>query len=267
MSTTITRYKYLPFDEGSLKTLSESTIKYTNPTSFNDPFDCLPFYDTSNLKNLHKLRPDLYRAVVKELGLSPAQAIQQRGKLIAHVKRAMESGEYAKSMITDIGVVSLSRTGVSIPMWSHYAGFHSGFVLEFQIPVVGPLHKVKKSNELLVPLEVHYQHDRPVVHFEGQTNHELLQKIALTKSNDWKYEEEERVIDQTRGPGIHKYSRNEVLKSVFFGLKMDPDHKRRIQDEIDAIQHQCKHHINTYNVSAYDDKYKLYVPGHSTYGG
>lgn len=35
----IYRYKYLPFNENSLKILTEGTIKFTDPETFNDPFD------------------------------------------------------------------------------------------------------------------------------------------------------------------------------------------------------------------------------------
>lgn len=36
------RYKYLPFNEGSLKVITEGTVKFTCPLDFNDPFDCQP---------------------------------------------------------------------------------------------------------------------------------------------------------------------------------------------------------------------------------
>ena len=35
-------YKYLPFNEGSLKVITEGTVKFTCPLEFNDPFDCQP---------------------------------------------------------------------------------------------------------------------------------------------------------------------------------------------------------------------------------
>lgn len=42
-------YKYLPFDEGSLRIITEGTIKFTLPSEVNDPFDCAPDYETSNI--------------------------------------------------------------------------------------------------------------------------------------------------------------------------------------------------------------------------
>jgi len=42
---TIKRYKYLPFDIGSLKIITQGTIKFTKPSEFNDPFDCDPGHD------------------------------------------------------------------------------------------------------------------------------------------------------------------------------------------------------------------------------
>ncbi|SIS82470.1 hypothetical protein SAMN05421760_105270 [Neptunomonas antarctica] len=50
MENYIYRYKYLPFDpDGALKIITESTIKFSNPLEFNDPFDCITFIDTQQL--------------------------------------------------------------------------------------------------------------------------------------------------------------------------------------------------------------------------
>ena len=52
----IYRYKYLPFSEGSLKALTEGTMKFTCPLDFNDPFDCLSHTVEDDRENYGELR-------------------------------------------------------------------------------------------------------------------------------------------------------------------------------------------------------------------
>ena len=133
----IYRYKYLPFTEGALKTISEGTIKFTCPLEFNDPFDCLPYYDTTTIGRLPKIRPELFKAAGERRGLSPAQRLQKKGEFVARLRNRINDGTFAKVNLSRVGVVSLSKTALSVLMWSHYAEFHQGFVLEFRIPIKG----------------------------------------------------------------------------------------------------------------------------------
>jgi hypothetical protein len=52
-------YKYLPFSDGSLKILSEGTIKFSKPSEFNDPFDCAPDHKSDNIEEFLESRSDL----------------------------------------------------------------------------------------------------------------------------------------------------------------------------------------------------------------
>ena len=255
----IYRYKYLPFNEGSLKTLTDGTIKFTCPLDLNDPFDCLPYYDTSNINQLAKLRPDLYKAAGDRKGLSPAKRIQGKSQWIAGIKQGMDSGEFAKNLIRHVGIVSLTRNPFSVPMWSHYADFHRGFVLEFRVPI-----RSKESINavaFLVPLEVKYQANRPTVHV-GTTPDDLVKKTVLTKSLDWEYECEERVIDQFRGSGIYQYSRNEILTSVIAGLRMSPDNFQMLQHIVNELAHSNIPNLKLYKVEEKHNEYKLIVNEH-----
>jgi hypothetical protein len=66
----IRRYKYLPFDEGSLRIIKDGTIKFTQPSKLNDPFDCSPDVDTGSIADYMKTRPDLIKRVGEVLNLS-----------------------------------------------------------------------------------------------------------------------------------------------------------------------------------------------------
>jgi hypothetical protein len=257
----IYRYKYLPFSEGSLKTLTDSTIKFTCPLEFNDPFDCLPHYDTTSIEQLPHMRPDLFKAAGDRRGLSPAKRIQEKGKFVARLRNRIDDGSFARDLLGGVGVVSLSKNALSIPMWSHYADFHRGLVLEFRIPRIRAREDVPLAIDRLVPFPVRYETDRP--HLKAGIEHprDLVDKVILTKSLDWEYEQEERVIDQVRGPGIYKYRRDEILCSVIAGLKMSEDDYLRLQSIVRG-QYSSIPNLMLYRARAKIGEYKLEISDH-----
>ncbi|MEJ1463351.1 MAG: DUF2971 domain-containing protein [Candidatus Sedimenticola sp. (ex Thyasira tokunagai)] len=256
------RYKYLPYSEGSLKALTESTIKFTCPLEFNDPFDCKPYYNTDKIHNVPSQRPDLFRAAGNRRGLSPAKRIQEKGKFTARLKKRITDGSFAASTISNIGVVSLSKNALNIPMWSHYADFHRGIVLEFRIPIKGNGSDLSRSLERLLPFPVIYHQQRPHIEIGTDKHDDLLNKIALTKSTDWLYEEEERVIDHERGPGIYHYSRDEILSSVVAGMNMKENNYANLQTIIEKISTGNELKPKLYKAQEKNDEYKLTVHGH-----
>lgn len=258
----IYRYKYLPFNEGSLKTLSERTIKFASPLEFNDPFDCLPHYDDSELDDLPRNRKDLYRRAGDDRGLSPAGRIQSKGKLIATLRRRIRDGSFARDLLRDVSVVSLSKNALNIPMWSHYADFHQGFVLEFRIPTMGTRADLAVAADLLVPFPVHYSESRPVINVARSPTDELVKEVLLTKSSDWRYEEEERVVEIRRKPGIYPYARDLILESVIAGMKMTAENRQRLEQEVATVATHRARTLTLYHAKEVGARYALTVPGH-----
>jgi len=258
----IYRYKYLPYTEGSLKTITDSTIKFTCPLDFNDPFDCRPYYDTTNIEHLPRMRPDLFKAAGDRRGLTPAKRIQEKGKFLARLKKRIDTGDFAKNSISRVGVVCLSRNALSIPMWSHYADFHRGFVLEFRIPVKGIEKDIALINERLLPFPIQYRKERPRICIEGVIPDELVDKLVLTKSTDWEYEDEERVIDHHRGPGIHHYRRDEILCSVIAGMNIENNKYVELQSILKKLENNNHINIPIFRIHEKINEYKLIVNDH-----
>ena len=243
-------YKYLPFDSGSLKVISEGTLKYTCPLDFNDPFDCLPSYDEWEVKNIEKVRPDLIRRAADARGFSPAQRIQNKRKFAKNFERAMNSDAMVKGLARSLGVLSLSRNPYNILMWSHYADHHRGFLVEFGIYPDAPESELK----MLVPQKVVYSEDRPVVSFRDGFN---LEKYFLTKSLDWSYEEEERVLLTDEGPGIHYYSRQLFLSRVVAGSRIKPHDFALLEKTVSKAEEEIGREIPLYLASLERTAYKV----------
>ena len=254
----IYRYKYLPFTEGALKTISEGTIKFTCPGEFNDPFDCSPFYDTANLNRI----PNLFRDDAKQRGLTPAQRIQKKPEYVTRLRKRIENGSWAEDQTKRVGVVSLSRNALSILMWSHYAQNHQGFVLEFRIPVKGTVADISYATDRLLPFPVIYQPHRPVVILSQHNKEKLLHKILLTKSDLWRYEEEERVISEDRVAGIYPYRRDEILCSVIAGMRMAKENKDVLVAECAKLQSSNIPSLRLYQAEPSKRQFALLVPDH-----
>ena len=171
-------YKYLHPDR--VDVLESGFIMLTKPRSFNDPFELNPHFDT-----------------VQEFTLPiPAGATRAQLQWIAEKQKwlndALMPQEAREQVIENkaptIVVLSLSEKRDSLLMWAHYAASHSGFLIGFDseaniLAIESPHRHMARVN---------YTTQRPTTAtWEEITNEELL----LTKSKEWEYEGEWRIID------------------------------------------------------------------------
>lgn len=249
------RYKYLPFSEGSIKMISEGTLRFTCPLEFNDPFDCMPSYDPASIENITKTRPDLIKQAGNQLGLSPAKRLQRKGVFIQNIRGGVESGEFTRGLIEGLGVHSLSRVATNILMWSHYADHHKGFVVELEIRMDAP----KELLYGIIPIPVEYKKERPVISWGAEFD---IEKYFLTKSKDWEYEQEERIMTTNEGPGIHPYSREHFLYSVIAGCRMTESNFAELEKAVDRARRETGKPIGLFKAQSAKHQYKVFVPGH-----
>jgi len=85
----------------------------------------------------------------------------------------------------------MSKANSSIPMWSHYARKHTGFVLGINVDDPAMRHFVQRRL-------VRYRKNRvatdPYLKPPSNSWIDQITKTIFTKSNEWKYEQEFRVI-------------------------------------------------------------------------
>lgn len=263
MKTHIYRYKYLPFTDGALETIKSGTIKYSDPLEFNDPFDCRPHYQTEAIiLDAIKNKRHILRRAGNDMGLSPAKRIQYKNQFIANLRKSIKSGAFQSRMNARFGIVCLSRRPLNILMWSHYANEHKGFLIELKIPVFGPIWEHSMPNEWLIPHKIIYSKKRPMIGPVGHDPQAEFEQHSLTKSLDWRYEQEERVFDHIRGPGIHSYRRNEILCSVIAGMRMEPPEYKKLGAIINATNQTNDTNISLYKVKEVEGTFTLTVPKH-----
>ena len=113
------------------------------------------------------------------------------------------------STINNIGISCFSENDKNILMWSHYANNHEGLVLEFD---------VAETIETFLPaFKVNYSSKYSTLSYLNKNKKEHLE-LLTTKSVDWEYEEEWRII---RVNGALKFLafKPKALVSITFGCR------------------------------------------------
>lgn len=251
-------YKYVEFDQEKLvlDIITKNKIKFSDPSRFNDPFDCSPHYRNSSEPN--KVRPDLF-ARLDRGGLSPAEKIIFTQRAINMANCAFKDGNFNKEAMRAIGVLSLSRTPWNVLMWSHYARHHTGFVVEFQEQTVFPIGQDGTDPRWLVTFEVNYSDERPVIERWDRPVEKEIDKIFMCKSKVWEYEQEERVINYQSGPGVIEYE-SSLLKSVIAGCRISDDNFELLKASVKQANKSRADKVVLYRAELDDRRYRLNIP-------
>jgi Protein of unknown function (DUF2971) len=185
--------------------------------------------------------------------------VPHRKKLELKMETYFSNGEFQNN----IGVCCLSKNPLNLLMWAHYASCHTGFVVEFSIPIKERSSDINAtiSEDLncLVPFPVVYKKDKPII---GKIS---TKDFLLTKSTDWEYEQEERVldfdrkIDPEKGYTIHPYDRKQILKSVIVGMRMSEFDFFVLKNTVDALNAGLGTNVAVHRVKPLQGKFALFV--------
>lgn len=155
-----------------------------------------------------------------------------------------------------IGILSLTTKFDNLLMWAHYSNEHKGFVVEFDSE--NDFFKMKDDNYIYKGIQkVNYSKIRP---------HKFLienewEEIFLTKSEEWSYENEYRIIqrlqdaDEVKGNiSLFKFPK-EMIQAIYCGCNMNTLKKERI---IEIIKNDNElNHIKVFEMKLSDKYYEL----------
>ena len=173
-------YKYV--DLKGLSRILDGSIRFTQPSAFNDPFELLPEV-VSPLSQANQLLRIAFDITAKRRQHSlPASADEQDGL----VSTDALSRDVVHQLNALIGIFCLSKRADSLLMWAHYADSYAGAVIEFD-----GSHEVFSN-----PIEVDYHRIRPKISVDFYRNPREPIPVAelCVKSDQWAYEQEVRVI-------------------------------------------------------------------------
>lgn len=215
-----TLYKYVR--RSGLRLLEEKRLKVPSPIGFNDPFEILPGFEA--LMPADRLA-SLLSETLKGEGVDEvyAEAARERGVSSTELRRALPPDEFRhrfesqgiagivsdlapglyrvvqKAISENLGIVCFTDRPDSLLMWGHYAEGHRGFAYGFD-----PRHPFFRSGDGLegdrLFRKVVYSRRRPRVVLADARNPEelfserLAHEFFFTKSEDWAYESEWRLV-------------------------------------------------------------------------
>lgn len=241
-------FKYGTVNQYSEELFSSGRVFFQTPRNLNDPFECSPEFTFNGTDE--DFIEYLTREKQKRDGGSLEEARAEMSdvftadRVFLPYKLEMIRNHFYKSLSTEIGIYCLSERHDSLLMWAHYADKHQGFCIEFEAdektPLLGSAQKVRYSNTY------------PTVDFFNTSSDEQVDQIFLTKSKDWSYENEWRIVDHENGSGIRTYP-EELMRSVAFGLRMPASDRERIsawlrKRSAEVEIHEAYRHKNEFRV-------------------
>lgn len=253
-------FKYYTADSLKL-TLGKATRKWSSPFVFNDPFDNrldiqwtgspidfekaitervvqLAEAEHPDLDSLFpemrllvstiKALPPVERSAFLEEFKNPEGIYTQEAFDAMHVKlnRATEI------LLSDTSIFCLTEGHDNLLMWAHYADNHRGGVVKFL-----PVKEV--DSPILVAKKVNYSMRVPSLGFNNLLDNTkefrdaVIDAITLTKSTDWQYEKEWRIVTSLRNPAndyeILPFAEKEV-GGLYLGCRISESDKAELLD-------------------------------------
>ncbi|MPM31140.1 hypothetical protein SDC9_77693 [bioreactor metagenome] len=142
-------------------------------------------------------------------------------------------------------------------MWAHYADGHTGICLEWDFPYEQRIEyfSLPKGVEKQVPLilqPISYSNERPVSNIFENTKQsaEQLYRSVITKSTDWAYENEYRLIQ----PGYTGKAHYEPfrLSGIIIGYKASQEQILEIGEFVKQMKFQPRLYKAVLNVKKFE---------------
>lgn len=235
-------------------------FRYKSPLDFNDPFDC-HFGMDFNLDGFTKERFIKFiqsKATEQELNSFNNNWNEHEERCFLQVQNACNTLKYLEDFRNLWGVVCFNNNPLNLLMWSHYTDSHKGFSIEFKFP----------KSKIFMPLPITYTDTYPIISADWdeaefkdppKSQAEVIHKGLLTKSSDWSYEKEFRLISQFSGNiGFDP----KLFSSVIMGVRMSDPDKIMLQQSLDEMNSKHGLKVEAYQAELAAKTYKLSVPDH-----
>jgi len=268
MNTPRKLYKYVPPER--IDILRNGHIRFTQPSSLNDPFEMQPVFEVlfHEEKVQEILEPpfeyieESLREKYKELPADQKSKftedqmvalVRSNPELLNNALRRVEPfmrsflttfAPEAKRLISEefdkhIGMLSLTENPENLLMWSHYAAAHKGFLIEFDATHEYFNRRRSDKDEFYYLRKVRYIDRTP----SGRSLHDLSgEDLMVTKMKIWDYEREWRMllplndadkVIETASENVYLYSIPAVaITGVILGAKASSGLKSEIEQTL-----------------------------------
>jgi hypothetical protein len=207
-------YKYRAINNNTDLIFAESSIWFSTPSNFNDPFDCQITINTNN--------------TIDEIAnfVRQNQPSMPEFEVMKIAQGCFKNPGFWKDIVNKTVWASLNEKGVccfagnnnNILMWSHYSDSHRGICLKFDM--------LEDVEFFTPPIKIKYSEDYPYYN-HIRNNSKMVESLIQTKSNMWQYEGELRVLKTKAGAYNFK---KEALKEITFGCNCSDTEIKRVID-------------------------------------
>lgn len=227
-------YKYMSWDS-FIELITQRTLYFAAPTTYNDPFDTK--MDITCKGSLDEVR---------SYWTKQKQSNEWINKVaeISDFQFRKASSEAFMGIVSEFRVCCFSQLFDNILMWSHYSDMHKGVCVKFdrtKDPLFGDATPVS------------YREQVPKYNLIDGTE-EGIRCGIYTKSKDWEYEKEIRIVRHTQQNIANKVKfKRKALCEVILGCRF-PDHKKLA---VQAIIKKYGYHTALSQMDVSIEEYKL----------
>jgi DUF2971 family protein len=212
--------------------LANGQIFFPCVADFNDPFDCKTSF---TFRGPRRTRERYERELIKEKAphLSRNQRHQMAKVGASERTYRIANDKLMKRIEKQAAILSLSEKYDNLLMWAHYADKHAGLCVEFECQ--GDLRtsamRVRYSEQYpeLDVGEVERAREKGGL-AAAETERRVVELMYLTKSKDWEYEREWRVLD-LKGRGLRSANLWRITR-VILGCRMPRADKDKLKSWI-----------------------------------
>lgn len=256
-------FKYMPASTAEI-VLSNSTLRWSSPFKFNDPFDVprelafdispkeIQIALVNKLVNLINNPPEDSRGldpkvqlVIQALKQNPTEEFKR--EMIGGLKNEIERNDPAEGgllaikqqwqdFLPNFRILCLSEHHDKASMWYHYADKYSGVVIEV-------ICDDELDSAWLAAKKVEYPEKKPQVYTaegwaellvkpQGEAVKTILHTCSYTKSPDWSYEDEWRISSFKRENETGLVSDYKVSRHEFGNLYLGPHVQAEMREKL-----------------------------------
>jgi len=221
-------YRYRKINQHTLDSILKNELWFSTPQSFNDPYEFIHAITLNStdqdwqaflLKFLKSRYPGAEDDYIEQLP-EFENTIREVRSNPERMPRFLSATE--NKMRSTLGVCCFSARNDSILMWSHYADKHSGICLEFDTSI-----NPKDFEDRI--FEVKYCSAYTELNIRDIDYSELARRMVSSKSDQWEYEQEYRILSFT--PGAVPYV-NSSLTGIVFGCRCSDTDRQSVMNTL-----------------------------------
>lgn len=213
-------YRYRNFERG-LEMINNQEIFLSKPEDFNDPFDC--YEGLVNFKMTKEFMREHITKYVAKMGITTREQRRRIESQLLKDPKSLKLEDFFKSQKQQFGVCCFSWSSKNIVLWGNYANNHKGICLGFR-----NLKPVETGLYGIYP--VNYVSEINQYEFSSFEDDKYWEHWLCTKSADWIYEDEVRLISKTYNGklGFPK----DALTEIYIGLSSSKQQEEEIVNSL-----------------------------------